>query len=70
MTPVLPPMQVVSDVEVLVPVLQSVMLVMTLRPRRPFAHPPFRTTRAEEPTLHLTMELTRRIPQWLRGTLP
>ena len=33
MTPVLPPMQVVGDVEVLVPVLHFSVLMMTLRPR-------------------------------------
>jgi hypothetical protein len=34
-TPVLPPVQVVSDVEVLVPVLQGLMLMMTLCSRHP-----------------------------------
>jgi hypothetical protein len=33
MTPVLPPVQVMGDVEVLVPVLHCSMLMMTLRPR-------------------------------------
>lgn len=42
MTPVLPPVQVVGDVEMLVPMLNRVMLVMTLRSRH-CAHHTFQT---------------------------
>jgi hypothetical protein len=69
MTPVLPPVQVVGDVEVLVPVLQGVMLMMALRPRHR-AHPLFGPTLAEEPTLHRAMEPDKRIPHGCMGTTP
>jgi hypothetical protein len=65
MAPVLAPVQVVGDVEVLVPVLQGVVLVMTLRPRHR-AHP-FWTALADEPNVHRAMEPDKRTRvDWMR----
>lgn len=55
MTPVLPSMQVVGDVEVLVPMLHPLMLVMTLGSRHR-AHPLSLPTLAEEPTVYRSMD--------------
>jgi hypothetical protein len=49
MTPVLPLMHVVGDVVMLVPVLQGVVRVMTLRPRHRVHLSPGRTSRTDRP---------------------
>jgi hypothetical protein len=54
MTPVLSAVQVVGDVEVLMPMLQGIMRVVTLGPRH-LAHPPSDLLHTEESTVHRTM---------------
>lgn len=55
MTPVLPPVQVVRHVVVLVPVLQRLMLVMTLHPRHSRSHSPS-DRRSQDLTVHRVIE--------------